>query len=329
MTSAQAPRLVEADARWPERFRSIASAVGEAIDVAGVQIHHVGSTSVPGTASKDRVDVLVEVPLGTEAADVVGPLTALGLEHLPEMGLYLPERLFFRRDGSDACNVHVEQAGRQGAIRDPRLVFRDALRADDSLRDDYVTLKRRAAVEQDNSLDYTDAKTGFVTGVLARAGEAGDHTGVHVRSEEPDSDAARKLVAEYVAFLEEHEPHELDVSTDAARHGSEYTPPAGTFLVAWDDATPVASGAVRELEPGVAELKRMWVTDSHRRRGLGGRMLAALETSARVMGCATARLDSMRTLESAVSMYSAHGYSEIEPYNSNADASIWMEKELS
>jgi ribosomal protein S18 acetylase RimI-like enzyme len=91
---------------------------------------------------------------------------------------------------------------------------------------------------------------------------------------------------------------------------------------------PIGCGAVWEMEPGIAEIRRMWVVPSHHGRGLGRQMLVALEATAVELGCHTARLDSMHSLTAAVAMYRSQGYLEIPSYNWNPNATIWMEREL-
>ena len=96
----------------------------------------------------------------------------------------------------------------------------------------------------------------------------------------------------------------------------------------FDDVEPIGCGAVWRLAPGLAEIRRMWVLPQHHGRGLGRRMLDALESAAVALGCHTARLDSMTSLEAAVAMYRSQGYEEIDDYNSNPNATIWMQRSL-
>jgi ribosomal protein S18 acetylase RimI-like enzyme len=88
----------------------------------------------------------------------------------------------------------------------------------------------------------------------------------------------------------------------------------------------VGCGAMKTLEPGVAEIKRMWVDPSVRRRGIGRKLLAALEEHALAHGCHTVRLDTAAPLREAIGLYSRAGYTEIAPYNANPYAAHWFEK---
>lgn len=140
-----------------------------------------------------------------------------------------------------------------------------------------------------------------------------------------DAEAAELLDA-YAAEL-----WERDVDREAGRIetvASEYEAPAGAFLLMREDGRAVACGGVRALGTGVAEIKRMYVVPEARGRGLGRRMLAALEDEARALGYATLRLDTAEPLREARELYHASGYHDIPDYNGNAAANWWFEKEL-
>lgn len=326
--------IVEPDPSWPERYATVAAEIVAATGLAATAVHHVGSTSVPGCAAKDRIDVLVEVPSDTAPSDVadrmVRTFERLGFAHRSDMALFMPERCFLHREEPFPVNVHVERSGLAGAGRDTRLVFRDGLRTDDELRDRYVALKRGLADANPNDVEaYGIARSAFVFEALAGAAERGDRAGVHLRAEHPDSPAATVLVEDYVAHLGTNVPGGFDCATDSPPPAGAFEAPRGTFIVMYDDAQPIGCGAVWEMEPGIAEVRRMWVAPSHQGLGLGRRMLEALEVAAvRALGCSTARLDSMHSLAAAVAMYRSQGYREIRCYNDNPNATIWMERRL-
>jgi GNAT superfamily N-acetyltransferase len=106
---------------------------------------------------------------------------------------------------------------------------------------------------------------------------------------------------------------------------SDFTPPSGTFLLAYEDDRAIACGGLKTVAPGVAEVKRMYVVPEARRRGVGRALLVALEDEARSMGFATVRLDAERHNWPS---YRAAGYVEIDDYNHNPFADHWGEKHL-
>ncbi|MEO8688529.1 MAG: GNAT family N-acetyltransferase [Solirubrobacteraceae bacterium] len=106
---------------------------------------------------------------------------------------------------------------------------------------------------------------------------------------------------------------------------SDFTPPRGTFLLAYEHDQAVACGGLKTLGPGVAEVKRMYVVPRARRRGVGRALLIALEDHARSMRFASVRLDCERH---NWPLYRAAGYVEIGDYNDNPFADHWAEKHL-
>jgi ribosomal protein S18 acetylase RimI-like enzyme len=110
--------------------------------------------------------------------------------------------------------------------------------------------------------------------------------------------------------------------------GTAYNPPSGAFLVAELDGEVVGCGAVHLLDDDRAEVKRMWVSSAARGRGLGRRLLIALEQEAALMDRRTVVLDTHATLTEAISMYERHGYASVPPYNDNPYAQRWFSRVL-
>ena len=104
--------------------------------------------------------------------------------------------------------------------------------------------------------------------------------------------------------------------------------PTGTYLVGHLDGVPVAGGGVKTLEPGLGEIKRMYVTPEARGAGLARRLLVALEGASRRLGHDRVRLDTGPFQSQAKALYRSAGYVEIDDYNANPDADFWAEKPL-
>ncbi len=113
-----------------------------------------------------------------------------------------------------------------------------------------------------------------------------------------------------------------------AVHADELRPPDGVYLVAWEGELAVAGGAVRRMDAGTGEIKRMFVRPAARSRGVAGALLEALEVTAHSLGYRRARLDTGPKQVHAISLYVRAGYVAIDPYNENPFASFWGEKEL-
>jgi GNAT superfamily N-acetyltransferase len=101
---------------------------------------------------------------------------------------------------------------------------------------------------------------------------------------------------------------------------AEFRPPAGLFLVAEVAGVPAGCGAWRAHEPGVAEVKRVYVEPAFRRRGLAQLLMAALEDSAAAAGHRSVVLNSGPEQPEALALYAALGYTPVPGYGVYADA---------
>jgi dephospho-CoA kinase len=179
-SGARAPRppqaiLAEPDSRWPadaqrlmERIRRIAG------DRAG-RIDHVGSTSVPGLAAKDVIDLQVVTQDLERAAGLAHDLVEAGLVAMPDRwfdigrdGTEHDKSIAVNADPGRAANVHIRPAD-SPTWRDA-LLLRDWLRANPAGVEEYAALKKRLASAPHESIDdYAYSKTPWINDALARA----------------------------------------------------------------------------------------------------------------------------------------------------------------
>lgn len=134
----------------------------------------------------------------------------------------------------------------------------------------------------------------------------------------------------YYAELAQRFPEGFDPGPYDIEDPAEVAPPNGQFLVlrSTDDGSYLGCGAVRALEPGLGEIKRMWLHQSMRGQGLGLALLQELERWSVELGLSKVRLDTNSTLANAIALYKANGYREIPCYNDNPYAQHWFEKDL-
>lgn len=93
-----------------------------------------------------------------------------------------------------------------------------------------------------------------------------------------------------------------------------FAPPRGSLLVAYDDARPVGCVAFRDLGGGACEMKRMYVADGTRGKGVGNKLVARLLDDARAAGFAVMRLDTSMHQHEAMALYEKFGFRRIGPY---------------
>lgn len=145
-----------------------------------------------------------------------------------------------------------------------------------------------------------------------RARRAAGAPPVRVLEGQAGSDAAAHAMRSYLAELS----HRLDIDpsfADAA-DPAEVTPPRGDFMLLSEIATGavVGFGAVHVLEPGVVEIRRMWLKPDVRGRGLGRFLLGSLENRARSLGGRRVLLGVNESLVEACGLYRASGYEPVE-----------------
>ncbi len=101
-------------------------------------------------------------------------------------------------------------------------------------------------------------------------------------------------------------------------------------VVAYHGSKAVACGAIKELEPGVIEVKRMYTLPEFRGKGIGSIILAELEKWAVEMNFSTCRLETGKRMPEAIAMYNKNGYFSIPNYGQYAgkENSVCFEKRL-
>jgi len=112
-----------------------------------------------------------------------------------------------------------------------------------------------------------------------------------------------------------------------------FTRPAGVFVVLRDDeGEPVGCGGIRRIPDGPAgvryEVKHLYLRPQTRGRGWGRVLIAGLKERAVELGAAELVLDTHHTLEAAAGLYRATGFTEIERFNDNPNATRWYGKPI-
>jgi len=97
-----------------------------------------------------------------------------------------------------------------------------------------------------------------------------------------------------------------------------YGSPRGRLVLCEVDSRFAACIALKPLESGVCELKRLFVRPEFRGRRLGKRLAEHVIREAREIGYTTMRLDTIRgTMDNAIALYESLGFKEIPPYYNN------------
>ena len=92
---------------------------------------------------------------------------------------------------------------------------------------------------------------------------------------------------------------------------TEFAAPVGSLLLMQEGGRTIAGGAFRRYKAGVAEFKRIWTHEDHRRRGLARAVLDALEEEARNYGYQSVYLTTGPRQPEAVRLYLKAGYTPL------------------
>jgi GNAT superfamily N-acetyltransferase len=108
---------------------------------------------------------------------------------------------------------------------------------------------------------------------------------------------------------------------------TQFRPPNGAFFVAYESEVPVAMGGWRRLTPGArgvtgqlpVEIKRMYVVEQARGRGISRTLLAHLEQTAAAAGADWAQLETGTPQAAAIALYRSSGYEDAQNFGHYAD----------
>jgi len=167
-------RVVEHDRRWSFVYALIALEISTVTGIRADRVQHVGSTSVEGLVAKPILDIA----LGVDDAESVDGV----VRHLVEAGFIdrgVGEgsigRLMVRESSPDVRIVHVHIV--EYGTREWRdyVEFRDGLRNDSLVRDQYADVKRALARRfPEDRQSYRTAKNAFILKTLQVLSDGGE-----------------------------------------------------------------------------------------------------------------------------------------------------------
>jgi GrpB-like predicted nucleotidyltransferase (UPF0157 family) len=156
--------LVPHDASWKDLYEEAAAELEDALGPIALEIHHVGSTAVPGILAKPVIDVLILVEGYDPQHRYLRPLGSLGytFDHRDEDHVFLTGS----HQGT-AIHLHVidEDADRARAM----IAFRDLLRANPEDVERYQALKTELARKYSDVDEYAAAKADFINTAVRSA----------------------------------------------------------------------------------------------------------------------------------------------------------------
>jgi ribosomal protein S18 acetylase RimI-like enzyme len=138
-------------------------------------------------------------------------------------------------------------------------------------------------------------------------------TSVRIEALDPTDPRSRAAVTQFLNEMVERvgaDVLEVDVEQEArADSGRNF------FVVALDERDNVVGcGSLRQVEPQIGQIRRLWVNPVLRGRSIGRRLMSALEGAGAVAGFDFIRLEVYEALSEAILLFETSGYTQVEPW---------------
>jgi len=157
------------DPTWPERFHDERGRLLKALPGA-VDVHHIGSTSVPGLVAKPILDIIVVLSDVAGLANDPTAVAALGYEFRPAVFDDDPDHLFFVKNAGHRRTHHLHVFAASSPNTFDNLIFRDYLCAVQDAATRYALVKTSLARRHPDSRGrYGEAKAAFMEQLMAAA----------------------------------------------------------------------------------------------------------------------------------------------------------------
>ncbi|MGE0590702.1 MAG: GrpB family protein [Cyclobacteriaceae bacterium] len=178
---------------WVDKFGQARKELARCLSEFHPSIEHIGSTAVPGLGAKPKIDILVGLSDASQLDRVVAPMQSIGYTYFKVYEASMPYRRLmvkllslheeripnmidegeFYVDGEQfrsLVHVHAMEFGSEHWTR--HIAFRDYLRSNDDVRDQYYDLKKKLSeVEVRDGNEYNKLKNEFIQEIQAKAVE--------------------------------------------------------------------------------------------------------------------------------------------------------------
>lgn len=296
----KAIEIIAYDTSWPKMFDAESQRIRQVLGNELLEIHHVGSTAVPGLASKNKIDILAVVKNGK---DSIKPLEEVGYTYKGEWNV--PLKFGFTKRGEVNVNLHVFEENHPEV--EVLVKFRDYLRADSVARDEYAALKEQILIDETSMkksangffYNYTLLKGDFIKSILKKIGF--DRLRILKCSDDLEWGAARNFRNQYF-----FEPQNMEDPYTWTFHHSEHE-----HLVLYQGAEIIGYAHIQFWPNNRAAMRIIVIEETKQDQGYGGKFLVLIEQWLRHLGIKSIHVESR---QSSLKFYLNNGYVEI-PFN--------------
>lgn len=188
--------VVAHQARWKDEFEQLRIYLTSLLGECVLAIDHIGSTSIPGLAAKDIIDVQLTVKDINQCDALISKMVSAGfrerggvrydsIDGADIAEADLQKRYFREPEGKRRTHIHVREHGRLN--HQYALLFRDYLRAHPHVRECYAVIKSRLATLFPDTIErYLYIKDPMMDMIFASAQAWAAHVGWHAASTDAD-----------------------------------------------------------------------------------------------------------------------------------------------
>lgn len=280
-------QVVPYDPNWPHIYEKEASLIKEALSDNCLEVHHIGSTAVPGLAAKPKIDIIAVVRSGDLS---IAPLENIGFSYKGEWNI--PFKFGFIRRGQDEINLHVFEEGHPEI--ELNILFRDHLRSNPQSLKEYAQIKETLLKDETSSQKqkgsmfsgYNLGKDRFIRQILKTTGYSG-HRFLKVTHIQEWEDYHRIRKAEIFGLTRViYDPLHPSITSNNAYH---------FMLCNGIEARAVAH--IEFLSESDAALRSLATDSKYQRQGYGTEMMALLEKWLRRQNIKVLKMHSRQSAE--------------------------------
>lgn len=299
MTQKRKIEVVPYNPAWPDMFTAEAASIRQVLGDNCVDVHHIGSTSVPGLDAKPIIDMIVVVK---NATDSIKALESIVYTYKGEM--CIPFRFYFSKIGAIKFHVHVYEIGNPEI--ELNLIFTNYLRNNPDACAEYATLKadlltKKESFQKDQSQfsGYTLGKHNFIRKVLQKAGF--NRTRLMHCLHDYEWEMAKAFRQRYF----------FDKVPVADPYTWTFDHPSHVHFVFSRGVDIIGYAHIQKWKDARAALRIIVIDVAARRQGVGAEFLGLCEKWLRAQGVETLHVESS---PEAHSFYTKHGYTDM-PFN--------------
>ncbi len=266
--------LVPYNPDWPKMFQAEATIIKQALNNNCIDIHHIGSTSVPELIAKQDLDILCIVN------ELPASLILQNSGYLFKGELNIPIRYYFSKNTTQSkVNLHVVE--KDHGFINCNLYFRDYLRKHEEVRLEYATLKKQLlqdpkSYQKSNSRfsGYNLGKNRFIKSILNKASFNDFNINFCMHDDE---------WATYHRIREEQIFNPINVAYD--RNHPSITAENNYHFVLYKGTKIVAIAHIELLKDGITVALRSLATDNfYKQQGCGSYIMKILEKWSKYQG---------------------------------------------